>query len=168
MENEQTVVDTTEMAGQEPNASVGESTTDKTEGANEKVPAVGKETAAETEKTVEKESGTDGEPAAEKQDEKKTEETRAKDAADPRYAEAELKAACAIAGIPKERIAFAMRALDKSAVKNAEDAEKQVNELLQIMPMFAEQANGTGSTGAFARKQESESEATRRNFAAGL
>lgn len=181
MENEQTVVETTEMAGQEPNASVGESATDKTEGANEKVPEVGKETASEAEKTVEKENSTHGESTtAEKQEGKKPEETRAENAeekpeeagkgapADQRYAEAELIAACALAGIPKERIPFALRALDKGAVKNADDAEKEVNELLQAMPMFTEQPNGTGSTGAFARKQESEGEATRRNFAAGL
>lgn len=87
-----------------------------------------------------------------------------------RYEEAELRAACALAGVSKVRIPYALRMLDKSTVKNAEDAEQQVAKLLEDMPEFGAgtQANSTGSNGNFARKAESESERISREFLSGM
>lgn len=96
--------------------------------------------------------------AAEAKEAEKTEKDKASKAAEPdaRVVDAELRAAAALAGIPAERIPYAVRLADRTKASEAEDtaawAEAQIKQIVQDLPELARQANGTGSAGERARQ----------------
>ena len=74
-----------------------------------------------------------------------------------RLAEAQLRSAAALAGVPKGRIAYAMRMADVSGIDPlADDAADKyaaaIDKVLSDVPELRGSAGGTGSTGNFARK----------------
>lgn len=85
---------------------------------------------------------------------------------------AELRAAAALAGVPKEKIPYAVRLADLNAPEGAdpaEYAEKQIGEILQDVPELRQTSASTGSAGEHVRKTTTTvEESVRRTFASGL
>lgn len=146
MENEQAVPDTTEQAAAEVKAEQlpAENAPQAPPDADEK-PAVQPESLKDQ---AEDEAKAPDEPAAAPQ--------QAQEAAPPehdaRLADAELRAAAALAGIPAARIPYAVRMADAAKVEDAESAARQIAAIVRDVPELKQQAQSTGSNGNFARK----------------
>lgn len=69
-----------------------------------------------------------------------------------KLADAELRAAAALAGIPAERIPYAVRMADASKVVDAKSAGEQIAAIVKDVPELKQQPQATGSAGNFPRK----------------
>lgn len=89
--------------------------------------------------------------APEKQAEQ-AEEPPEKDDTAAKLADAELRAAAALAGIPAARIPYAVRMANAGKVTDAKTAADEIATIVRDVPELKQQAQGTGSAGNFARK----------------
>jgi len=87
----------------------------------------------------------------------------------PELINAELKAAAALAGVPKEKIPYVMRLAEvKGADAEGADlgklAEETIGKVLADIPELAGMQSGTGSTGNFRRATKTVKDAFERGF----
>lgn len=103
------------------------------------------------------------EPAKEADPEPAKEEAAAKEEASDDAAlknqllDAELRAAAALAGVPANRIAYAVRLADRAAAEQATDlsafATQQMQQIIRDVPELHQPPTGTGSAGNRARQE---------------
>lgn len=163
MDTEKVVTDTAEQAAdQAAEQQAAETAVEAQPAAEEKPAAQAAQQPDEAEPTAE---GQAEQPAKEEKEEEKG--TAQPDPA-AKLADAELRAAAALAGIPAARIPYAVRMADAGKVTDAASAAQQIAAIVRDVPELKQQAQGTGSGGNFARRTLTAEEKARQDFAGQL